>query len=156
LGYNRFETESDYLSEEELIHSFVDIVSRNGNLLLNVGPKANGDIPEIQATRLGQLGDWLAVNGEAIYGTRPWARAEGETGSGHPVRFTQDENGRFAIVLSDLTSGSVRLLDVGPESITSVELLGHGSVPWQPDGPDLVVELPEDEGLKVAYTLALR
>jgi alpha-L-fucosidase len=156
FGYNQFETESDFLSEEELIHSFVDIVSRNGNLLLNVGPKANGDIPEIQATRLGQLGDWLAVNGEAIYGTRPWVRAEGETDSGDRVRFTQDENGRFAIVLSDLTPGSVRLLDVGPETITSVELLGHGNVSWQPDGPDLIVELPEDDSLKVAYTLALR
>ena len=82
--------------------------------------------------------------------------AEGETGSGHPVRFTQNENGRFAVVLSDLTPGSVRLLDVGPETITSVELLGHGSVLWQPDGPDLIVELPEDDSLRVAYTLALR
>jgi len=102
------------------------------------------------------MGEWLAVNGEAIYGTRPWVRAEGETDSGHPVRFTQDENGRFAVIFGDLTSGSLRLLDVGPETINSVELLGHGSVPWQRDGPDLIVELPEDNSLKVAYTLVLR
>jgi alpha-L-fucosidase len=156
FGYNRFETDSDFLSEEELVHSFVDIVARNGNLLLNVGPKANGDIPAIQATRLDQLGDWLAVNGEAIYGSRPWVRADGETAAGHPVRFTQDETGLFAIVLSDLVPGSVRLLDVGAESVASVELLGHGSVPWQPDGYDLIVELPEDDSLRVAYTLAIR
>lgn len=86
----------------------------------------------------------------------PGFGAEGETDSGHPVRFTQDENGRFAVLFGDLTSGSLRLLDVGPETINSVELLGHGCVPWQMDGPDLTVELPEDDSLKVAYTLALR
>ncbi len=156
FGYNRFETDEQILSEDELIHSFVDIVSRNGNLLLNVGPKANGDIPEIQVARLNQIGDWLAVNGEAVYGTRPWNRAEGETGSGHPVRFTEGEDGLFAIVLHGPAPGPVRLLDVGGATVSSVEWLGHGSIPWQWDGPDLIAELPENEAGGVAYTLALR
>ena len=155
FGYNQFEPEDVFLTEEELIRSFVDIVSRNGNLLLNVGPKSNGEIPEIQETRLQQLGTWLAVNGEAIYGTRPWLRAEGETGAGDPVRFTEKENTLFAIVLRDSAPGSVRLLDVGSEPVASVALLGYGPVTWQQEGPDIVVELPDHEALAVAYTLAL-
>ena len=155
FGYNQFESDSDIMSEEELIRSFVDIVSKNGNLLLNVGPKSNGDIPGIQATRLQELGAWLSVNGPAIYGTRPWVRPEGQTGGGHPVRFTQAENTLYAIVLSDFTPGPLRLLDLGSESFSSVEWLGYGPVMWQQDGSDVVVELPEDESMEVAHTLAL-
>ncbi len=101
---NQSETDDDVMSEAELIHSFVDIVSKNGNLLLNVGPKMNGDIPEIEMARPHQLGTWLSVNGPAIFCTRPWVRPEGKTGSGHPIRFAQDqdENVLFAIVLNDL------------------------------------------------------
>jgi alpha-L-fucosidase len=71
FGFNREEGPDEYLSAKELVHSFVDIVSKNGNLLINVGPRADGSIPEIQAERLRALGAWLDVAGEAIYGTRP-------------------------------------------------------------------------------------
>jgi alpha-L-fucosidase len=66
----------------------VDIVSKNGNLLLDVGPEADGTIPSVQMDRLETLGAWLAQNGEGIYGSRPWKRAEGETAEGLKVRFT--------------------------------------------------------------------
>lgn len=155
FGYNQFEPDSAVMSEEELIHGFVDAVSKNGNLLLNVGPKSNGDIPDIQATRLRQLGAWLSVNGAAIYRTRPWVRAEGETQSGEAIRFTQNEDILFAIVLNHPTPGSVRLLNVQPESLSSVELLGYGPVTWTLDGRDILVELPEAGAMGVAYTLAL-
>ncbi|MHA1756477.1 MAG: alpha-L-fucosidase, partial [Promethearchaeota archaeon] len=69
FGYNKFEKEEHHLSEKELIHMFVDLVSKNGNLLLNVGPMADGTIPEIQKKRLLQLGEWLRINEDAIYGT---------------------------------------------------------------------------------------
>jgi len=69
FGFNRNETEEDYVSGRELIQSLADIVSKNGNLLLNVGPTASGEIPWPQATRLLEIGEWLRVNGEAIYHT---------------------------------------------------------------------------------------
>ena len=56
----------------QIIDDFVDIVSKNGNLLLNITPRANGEIPEPVQERLLEIGKWLDLNGEAIYETRPW------------------------------------------------------------------------------------
>ncbi|MDX9754786.1 MAG: alpha-L-fucosidase [bacterium] len=74
-GYNRMERAGDYKSAEELVLMLVDIVSRGGNLFLDIGPTADGRIPVIMEERLRQMGAWLAVYGEAIYGTRPWTNS---------------------------------------------------------------------------------
>ena len=68
-GYNRNEQLKDYKSSRELILMLNDIVSRGGNFLLDIGPSADGNIPVILQQRLTDIGDWLAINGEAIYGT---------------------------------------------------------------------------------------
>jgi alpha-L-fucosidase len=124
FGYNRNETAEHMLSVAQLVHMLADIVSKNGNLLLNVGPMADGTIPPLQRERLESLGRWLAVNGEAIFGTRPWRTAEGETGDGLPVRFTQKNGGLYAILLGTPSGAEVRFpgLRFGPG--TRAALLG--------------------------------
>lgn len=71
-GYNRNEKLEDYKSSHDLILMLTDIVSRGGNLLLDIGPTADGRIPVIMQQRLSDIGDWLAINGEAIYGTKAY------------------------------------------------------------------------------------
>jgi len=81
-GYNRNEKLEDYKSSHELILMLADIVSRGGNLLLDIGPTADGRIPVIMQQRLSDIGSWLSVNGEAIYGTeaykQPYQWSEGK------------------------------------------------------------------------------
>ena len=97
--YNAAEPAGSRLTGTELIHLLADVVSKNGNLLLNVGPQADGRIPREQRDALVPLAAWLRDHGEAIYGTRPWYRAEGTTDDGLQVRFTTRANALYAIVL---------------------------------------------------------
>jgi len=157
FGYNQDETEADYDSATSLIHLLIDVVSKNGNLLLNVGPMADGTIPAPQMTRLQAIGTWLAVNGEAIFDTTPWIRAEGATTDGTPVRFTASADGGivYAHVLGPLPAGSVALADF-PESVGAVRLLGvSATLSVTRAGGALRVELPGGISEQPAAVLAI-
>lgn len=75
FGLNRNEKLEAYMSAEELIHFFVKAVSNGGGITINVGPKADGQIPLLQQERIIQLGDWIKINEEAIYGSTAWIRS---------------------------------------------------------------------------------
>jgi alpha-L-fucosidase len=144
FGYNRNETVADMLSPRELVRSFVDVVSKNGNMLLNVGPIGDGTIPAEQVERLLALGAWLDVNGAAIYGTRPWERAEGRTADGTPVRFTKGSDALFAVLLDTPRERRVLIEDLALPSGASATLLGSdGLLPAEQTGGGLIITLPE-------------
>ena len=156
FGFNRNETTEHFISTEELIRTLVDIVSKNGNLLLNVGPMADGTIPDSQRERLLGLGQWLDVNGEAVFGTRPWLHAEGQTDQGNPLRFTQKANAIYAILLERPRRRQVVIdLPADPGS-RIVHLLGYGN-PLDKDqsGRRLTVTLPEALPESAAYALRM-
>jgi len=166
FGYNRAEGEAETIKQDELIYLLVDIVSKNGNLLLDVGPEADGTIPAVQMDRLKALGAWLDVNGEGIYGTRPWKRAEGETTDGLRVRFTQKDGAVYAFVLGEPKGRTVTIRDLRLKSGAEVTVLegagmtlrGSGqeaSATWRQEGADVVITLPEGLAGKYAYGLKI-
>ena len=147
-----------YKSVSTLVTTLVDIVSKNGCLLLDVGPAADGTIPPMARARLLGLGDWLRLNGEAIYGTRPWKTyGEGPTKqakaggfsenadkpfTAQDIRFTTKAGVLYAIVLG-VPNGEVKIaaLNSAAGKITSVNLLGSDEkLAWQQSADGLVIQ----------------
>ena len=100
FGWNRQESEAETLTGREIVHLLLDVVSKNGNLLLGVSPDAQGDIPAVQQKSLAELGDWLSRYGDSVYGTRPWTASETTTADGVQVRFTTAGDTLFVHLLS--------------------------------------------------------
>ena len=150
-GYNRNEEPEDYNTTNDLVDELVDIVSKNGNMLLNVGPRADGVIPEVQRDRLRGIGKWLEVNGEAIYRTRHW-----RTFGGGSIRYTQKgEKTLYAIAL-EWPGKRVVLADLKGTKPASVRMLGvPGELSWSMTEDGVEVETPDKKPCKHAWALKI-
>jgi alpha-L-fucosidase len=156
FGYNRAEGEAETIAPDELIYLLIDIVSKNGNLLLDVGPEADGTIPPVQMSRLQALGAWLRLNGEAIYGTRPWKRAAGETNEGIKVRFTQRDSTVYAMLLGQPKTPTITLKSLSLKAGAQIYLLGHDKpLVWSQKGDNIRVHWPSAVSGRYAYVLKL-
>ncbi len=145
FGYNKMEPDSNYLTLEKLVHMFIDIVSKNGNLLLNVGPMADGTIPEIQRNLLLQFGQWLDINGEGLFGTRPWIRAESQTLDALEIRFTQEGNRLYAFLLGKLSDKEITIKSLKLDEMATIQLLDHtDNLKWEQTGENLTIILPSN------------
>jgi alpha-L-fucosidase len=138
-----------------LVRSFVDIVSKNGNLLIGIGPDEHGRIPDEQSAPLRGLGAWMRVNGEAICRTRPWAIAETTTTEGTPVRFTRSDGAVNAILL-DLPTREFGIRGIDCTAVDTVRVLGlEETVDWRVVDGVLTVRLPERMPVSPAYVVTL-
>jgi alpha-L-fucosidase len=154
FGYNRAEGEAETIAPDKLIYLLVDIVSKNGNLLLDVGPEADGTIPPVQMSRLEALGAWLKQNGEAIYGTRPWTRADGDTAEGIPIRFTRADSSIYLTLLGEPKTGSVTVKKLELKAGSPIYMLGENKpLQWVQRGEDVQVTLPSSLTGHYAYVL---
>ena len=139
-----------------MIRLFVGIVADGGNLLLNVGPTATGEIPALQAARLDALGRWLRLNGEAIYATRPAAASSGTTRTGEHVRYTERDGTTYAIVLDPPATESIEL-DLHPAPGATIRRLGsRGTLDWRATEHGCAIDLPAAPPAEAAISLAVR
>ncbi len=146
FGYNRAEGPEHVLSGDKLIELFVDIVSKNGNLLLNIGPRHDGTISELQVSRLKMLGEWLQVNGEGIFESRPWTRPSAKTEDGADLRFTRKRDSLYVFMLARPKGETLVIPDTKVAANAKIiQLGGRDDLKWMQKEGALAVSLPKTE-----------
>lgn len=146
FGFNRLSRPEDHVERAELLESVADIASKNGNLLLNVGPRGDATIPDVQVERLRWLGEFLARHGAAIYETRPWIRAEGSTDRGIDVRFTTKGRRLYALLLGRPDPGPLAIHGLRASEDATATWLGSATpvATSTREAGGLLVEVPTD------------
>jgi len=156
IGPWGYEAGADYRSVQEIIHELVDIVAKNGNLLLNVPPKADGTLDRQTEDILEAIGRWLDVNGEAIYATRPWKLIRNSD-----VRFTRRDDAIYAIALSWPGEAGELVIDaLGADenagTVRAVGLVGSSApITWRQDAAALRIALPAERPCDHAWAFRM-
>ncbi|MCZ2077333.1 MAG: alpha-L-fucosidase [Bryobacterales bacterium] len=143
-----------YKPARELVHLLVDVVAKGGNLLLNIGPQPDGQLPEEAVVRLEEIGRWMAVNGKAIHGTRAFAPyREGR------IAYTRRGNTIYAFYLlehGERPPSQIVIPAVRPGSGTHVELLGsRASVEWSVAAQGITIRPPDTATAEHAIVFAI-
>jgi alpha-L-fucosidase len=152
----KYVPDDDYKSVKEVLLMLIEVVAKGGNLLLGIGPDAEGEIPSEAEERLKEIGNWLSVNGEAIYGTRPVSPFAGEN-----IRFTARENKVYCIVLPEKTGrlpGRVKVKELFLEENTSpLSLTGFVPLQFTKEADGFTVELPDEaKKLQLPYVFLFK
>jgi alpha-L-fucosidase len=166
---SRFE-QRQYKTAQQVVHMLIDIVSKNGNLMLSIPVRGEGTIDSVEVEILEGIASWIAPNGEGIYATRPWnifgegpsttatvARGQLATYKSEDVRFTTKGDTLYAFVMGWPAGGKavIKTLAKGgaafPKDIAKVELLGAGAVAFTHDAAGLTINLPDKKPNDYAY-----
>lgn len=137
----------------ELIHLLIEVVSKNGNLLMNVGPRPDGTIPESQQEALIAMGDWLSQNGESIYSTRAWKTS----GEGR-IRFTVNNNTLYAILLDCQEEEKILLKTLKGwtnKNIKQVVKIDGGELKYELKSEGLLIQLPKNKSSGYTYIVKI-
>ena len=163
-----------YKSTNAVIDKLIDIVSKNGNLLLNIPIKADGTLDDESVKILEEIGEWMEINGEGIYGTRPWYRfGDGKVNeipemgrtslfTEKDIRFTTKDDLLYAFVMDwPVKNKTVWMKHISPNNISagkvkSVSMLGVGDIEWRQDRVGLYVTMPNEKPHNFAYGLKIK
>ncbi|MEC8405535.1 MAG: alpha-L-fucosidase [Verrucomicrobiota bacterium] len=174
IGSWGYKAGAPYMTPDLVVDKLIDIVSKNGNMLLNIPIRADGTLDETATALLKDVGKWFAVNGEGIYGTRPWYMyGEGHNKIGHKdlvssmtakdFRYTPKGDALYAFVLdwpkgnrNPVVFPNLVAMNQRIGAITQVSLLGHdGELKWENHGDGLHVYFPNKKPCDYAYTLKI-